>query len=169
KPTGAEAPQLQNLTSPAEFSEEHGDRVVEFVDDTLLERNDGVVGDVNFFGADFGAALGDVAVAEAEFVLEERNSVCAVERMHFEAGGTDEEARSAERFVLLMIAEHVADVLAKKAFNAFAKFLDTVDVALIHFPFDILARLEGGDFLVDLVVRGDIGDEVFDNRKRLER
>jgi len=57
------------MLSTAKFAEKHGNRVVEFVNDALLERNDGVVGDVNFFGADFRAAFGDVAVADAELVF----------------------------------------------------------------------------------------------------
>jgi len=89
--------------------------------------------------------------------------------VHFEAGDANEEARTAETFVFGVIAENVADVLAEKTFDALAKFLDAIDVALIHFPFDVFARLEGGDFLVDLVVPGDVGDEVFDDGKGFER
>src|SRR5690606_9117272 len=40
-------------------------RVVVAVRDALLQGDDCVVGDVDVFGADFGAALGDVAVANA--------------------------------------------------------------------------------------------------------
>src|SRR5262249_12058258 len=54
-------------------------------------------------------------------------------------------------------------------FDAFAKFLNAVDVALIHFPFNIFARLESGNFFVDLVVRGDIGYEILDHGKGFER
>ena len=58
-----------------DFAEEHGYGVVELVDDALFERDDGVVGDVNFFGADFGAAFGDVAEADAEVVFEKRGAI----------------------------------------------------------------------------------------------
>jgi len=89
--------------------------------------------------------------------------------MHFEAGGANEEARATEGIVFGVVAQNVADVLAEKTFDAFAKFLDAIDVALVHFPFDIFSGLERGDFFVDLVVPGDVGDEVFDDRKGFER
>ena len=50
----------------ADLAYQHHHRVVILIDYTFLQRNDGVVGDVNFFGADFSAAFGDVAQAEAE-------------------------------------------------------------------------------------------------------
>src|SRR6185503_17939258 len=59
------------------------ERVVEAVYHALLEGDNRVVGDVDVLGADFGAALGDIAVAEAELVFEERDSVPRVERVHF--------------------------------------------------------------------------------------
>src|SRR5690242_7306850 len=46
----------------------HG--VVEVVHHALLERDDRVVGDVDRLGADLGAALGDVAVADARLLPE---------------------------------------------------------------------------------------------------
>ena len=36
--------------------------------------------------------------------------------------------------VQLMIAHHMADVLAKEALDALAEFLDAIDVALLHPP-----------------------------------
>src|SRR5437660_1263385 len=42
---------------------EPGDRIVPDVDDALLQRDDRVVGDRDVLGADFRAALGDVAQA----------------------------------------------------------------------------------------------------------
>jgi hypothetical protein len=157
------------LLGAAELTKEHGGRVVEFVDDTFLERDDGVVGDVDLFGADFGAAFGDVAVADAHFVFQQGHAGDAVEGMHFEAGGTDEETRAAEGFVFTVITENVADVLAEKTFDAFAKFLDAINVALIHFPFDAGLRFEGGDLFVDLVIPGNVGDEIFDYGEGFER
>src|SRR5208282_2619715 len=100
------------------FAEEHRQRVVELVDDALLERNDGVVRDVNFLGADFGAAFRDVAEADAEVVLEKRGAIEGVERMHFETGDTDEEARAAEFFLVVVLSEDVANILAEKTFDA---------------------------------------------------
>jgi hypothetical protein len=42
--------------------------------------------------------------------------------MHFEASGSNEEARAAEVFVFPVIAQDVANVLAEKTFDTFAKF-----------------------------------------------
>src|SRR5439155_21600588 len=48
-----------------DLAAEPDQRVVPAVDDALLHRDDRVVGDLDVFRADLGAALGDVAVAEA--------------------------------------------------------------------------------------------------------
>ncbi len=53
------------LAGAGDGPEDPRDRIVELVDDPFLERNDRVVGDVDVFGADLGAALGDVAVADS--------------------------------------------------------------------------------------------------------
>src|SRR5256885_10191334 len=89
--------------------------------------------------------------------------------MHFEAGGANEEARATEGIVFGVVTQNVANVLAEKTFDALAKFLNAVDVALVHFPFDVFSGLERGDFLVDLVVPGDVGDEILDDGKGFER
>src|ERR1051326_2051944 len=59
---------MQN-SAAANFAEQHGERVVEFVHYAFLQRDDGIVGYVDLFGADFRAAFGDVAQAEAQFIL----------------------------------------------------------------------------------------------------
>ena len=46
----------------------------------------------------------------------------------------DEEARADELLVLVVIAQHVADVLAQEALDALPEFLDAIDVALRHPP-----------------------------------
>ncbi len=40
------------------------------VDDALFEGNDGVVGDVNLFGTDLGTAFSNIAIPDAELVLQ---------------------------------------------------------------------------------------------------
>lgn len=121
---------------------------------------------MNVFGADFGAAFGDVAEADAEIVFEQGDAIEAVERMHFEAGNADEKARAAESFLGVVLADNVADVLAKEALDAFAEFLDAVDIELGDVPVGVGLGLEGGNFLVDLVIPGNVGDEILDARKR---
>ena len=124
---------------------------------------------MNFFWADFRAALGDIAIADAQFFSQQGGSRNAVERMHFEAGGADKEARSAERIVFLVIAKDVANVLAKKTLDAFTKFLHAIDIALIHFPFDSRFWLESWDSFVDFVIPRNVRDEVLYYWKSLKR
>jgi hypothetical protein len=153
----------------AEFAEEHGDGVVEFVHDALFHGDDGVVRDVDFLGANFGAALGDVAQPDAEFLAGHGRAVDAIQRVHVQRGGANEKARAAEFVVEMMLAEDVANVLAKKTFDALAEFLDAVHVALLHFPFDAGARSERRNFRVHFVIPADIGDEILDERERFHR
>jgi len=50
--------------------------------------------------------------------------VPGVQRMHFELGDPHQEARAGEcLLVLLVIADHVADVLAQEALDALAELL----------------------------------------------
>ena len=64
--TGASAPSPRG-----EPAGEREQRVVAPVDHALLQRDDRVVGDVDALRADLGAALGDVAQAEAALVRDE--------------------------------------------------------------------------------------------------
>ena len=72
-----------------------------------------------------------------------------------------------------MIAQHVADVLAKKAFDAFAEFLHTIDVLLLHPPCAVgrigRSRLKRFDFFLNAKVPRDVCDQVFQNWKRFHR
>ncbi len=56
--------------------------------------------------------------------------VLCVERMHLQRGRVDQKARPDKAVVQTMIAQDVADILAEKTFDAFAEFLDAVDVLL---------------------------------------
>src|SRR5262245_31211520 len=62
----------RGLRASGDHPKQAGHRVVETIDHALLQRDDRVVGDGDRFGADFRAALGDVAVADAERVLQFR-------------------------------------------------------------------------------------------------
>src|SRR5580698_1042510 len=89
--------------------------------------------------------------------------------MKLEPGHAYEKSRAAEFRFCVMLANDVANVLAKKTFDALAEFLDAVDVDLRDFPVRVLLRAEGRDFFVDGVIPGNVRDEVFDARKRLHR
>src|SRR5882762_5251978 len=73
----------KDLPEPAEG-------IVEVVDDAFLERDDGVVGDGDVLGTDLGAALGDVAIADAVRLFQLGDTVLGIERMHLERGGVNE-------------------------------------------------------------------------------
>src|SRR6266436_3926240 len=85
--------------------------------------------------------------------------------MHFEAGDSNEEARAGELFLLVVVAKDVTHILAEKAFDAFSKLLDAVDIELGDFPLHPLAGFESRDFAVDTVIPGNVGDKVFDRGK----
>src|SRR5215510_4120591 len=89
--------------------------------------------------------------------------------MHFQSGDAHEKAWAAELFSLRMIAQHVADILAEKAFNAFPEFLDAIDFALIHFPFSVDRRRKRRNLFVDAVIPGDVGDQVLKHWKGFHR
>jgi hypothetical protein len=75
-------------------------------------------------GADLGAALGDVAVAEAEVVLGDVPPVGFVRRVHLKLRDAHEEPRAGERvLVVRVVPDHVAGVLAQVALNALAELL----------------------------------------------
>src|SRR5262245_1462331 len=126
------------------------------IDDALFEGNDGVVGDGDVFGANLGAALGDVAQTDTELLTQHVSAVAIVERMHFEAGDAHKEARPAESVLLLVVAQHVADVLAEEALDALAELLDPIGLLLRELPIRAGTGLEGRDLLVDLEVPRDV-------------
>lgn len=77
----------RHLFLAEETAEEPGYRIIELGDDSFLQRDDGVVGDLDFLGADFGAAFRDVAETDVPFVFEIAKTVGCVFRMHLETGG----------------------------------------------------------------------------------
>src|SRR5262249_24696457 len=104
------------LLAPELVQEPH-DRI-ECVGGPFLERDDPVVGDVDVLGTHLGAALRDVAEPDTRVVLDEARAVARVQRMHVEARQLDEEARTRERALLvLVVADHVTDVLAQEALD----------------------------------------------------
>ncbi len=144
-----------------------------FIDDSFFERDDGVVGDGDVFGADFGAAFGDVAIADAELVFQFVDSIFGIERVHLERRRIDEKSRPDELFVLHVVAKDVANILAEITLDALAKFLNAVDVGLLHPPRAVCGirrpRLELLDALLDLVVPRDVADQILDRREGAHR
>src|SRR5215217_297004 len=148
---------------------EPGDRVVADVGDPFLEGDDGVVGDVDVLGADLGAALGDVAEAEAHLGAEQLAAVAGLQGVHLQLGVADEHARAGEAgLVLLVVTDDVADVLAQEALDALVELLHPVDVLLGH-PVGAVGLAGAGgerrDPLGYLEVEGHVGDQVADDRE----
>src|SRR5882757_6035614 len=93
--------------------------------------------------------------------------------MHLECGGVDQQARADELLVQFMVAQHVAYVLAQEALDAFAKFLNALDILLHDSPGAVrsvrLARPEQRDFFLVVEIPLDVGDEILDARKGMHR
>src|SRR5215208_538474 len=149
------------MLSPPDLAHQPLGRVVVLVCDALFEGNYGVVCDVDVHWTDLGAALGDVAEPDAVLFLEAVQPVRLVHRMHLEPLVSDEEPWARELGVLVVGPEDVADVLAHKALDAPLRLVEALDVLLVHREGRLLAGLEGLDALGDLVVPGDVGDQIF--------
>jgi hypothetical protein len=89
--------------------------------------------------------------------------------MHVQPGYANEETRTAKLFLLVMVAQDMANILTEKTFDTLAKLLDAIDVALVHLPFDVWARAEWRNLSVDLVVPGYVGYQISDDWKTLHR
>ena len=89
------------------------------------------------------------------------------------AADVDQKTRPDKFLVLVMIAQDVADILAKKTLDALAEFLHAIDVLLRHAPGAVgrvgRARLEFLDLLFHPEIPRDIGDQILHERKGLHR
>src|SRR5262249_1521257 len=96
-----------NMASPSrprpEKPEELPKRIVELVRHPFLEWDDGVVGDRDVLGTDLRTALRDVAVTDAEGVLEIARAALDVQRMHLESGHVDEKTGADELLVEMVL------------------------------------------------------------------
>src|SRR5438132_355826 len=72
-----------------------------------------------------------------------------------------------------MIAQHVANILAKKTLGAFPEFLNAIDIFLSHSPCAIWrigwTWLEFLDFFLHPKIPGNVRDQIFHDRKRFHR
>src|SRR5690606_6907600 len=118
-------------------------------------------------------SLGDVAVAESVLGLRLVHTIGRVEWVHLQLRDPHEIPRPGEGgFVLLVVPDHVADVLAQETFDAFAEFLCPLHIDLLH---AVLTQSQLGWWgerrdlpRLDVVV-GHIGDEVTRHRERAHR
>src|SRR6266436_4433664 len=84
-------------------------RIVELIDDALFQRDDSVIGDRDALRANFGATLGDVAVADAVGALQFLQPIFGVQRVHLQGRRMNQKARTDESLVQLVFAQHVAN------------------------------------------------------------
>src|SRR5918995_634924 len=119
---------MVSIRLPAENLHQLPQRIEELVHHPLLERNDRIIGNRDVFGTNLGAALGDVAVPDTLGPPKVSHPVLHIQRMHFQCGHMDQEAGTDELLVQMVVAEHVADILAEKALDALAKLLHPVDI-----------------------------------------
>src|SRR5437899_8713894 len=87
--------------------------------------------------------------------------------MHLKTRNPHKETRPSELSVLGMFAQHMTYILAEKTLDALAKFLHTINIFLLHLPVSAGSWAEGGYFLVDRVIPRNVGDQIFDDGKRL--
>jgi hypothetical protein len=119
-------------------------RVELLVDHALLHRDDRVVGDLDALGADLGAALGDVAHADAGGPwASSRRSWVSSGCMSSSAYARKNRGPGEGRLVLLVVTYDVAGVLAEEALDALAELLPALDVDLRH-PALAVRRRAGG-------------------------
>jgi hypothetical protein len=78
--------------------------------------------------------------------------VLRIQRMHLQRRNMHQKTRADEFVVLLVIAKHVADVLAQEALDALPELLDAIHIGLRHSPGSVWsignARLELRDPLL---------------------
>src|SRR6266516_7799252 len=67
---------------PSQLPQKPAHRIIILVNNAFFKWNNRVVGNVNVLGAHFGAAFGDVAEADAEFVFQQLSAIQSVKRMH---------------------------------------------------------------------------------------
>src|SRR5208337_4674123 len=116
-------------TTGFERAEQLRQWVEKAIHDTLLQGNDGVVGDGDVLWTHLGTAFCDVTQPDAVLRSELGDAIRFVKWMHFKRGGIDQKTRSDELVVHVVFTKHVAHVLAKVTLNAFAKLLDAIDIS----------------------------------------
>src|SRR2546427_11758931 len=93
--------------------------------------------------------------------------------MHFERRHVNEKTRPYEFVVHLMIAQDMANVLTEKTFDTLSKFLDAIDVGLLHPPRAVRrvrwARFKRLDSSLHQKIPRHIRDQIFHDRKRFHR
>src|SRR5262245_40826088 len=123
-----------NMISSAQYSKHLRNRVVQVVDDTLLERDDGIVGNGDAFRTYLRAALRDVAITDAVRIFQIARAPLHVERIHLERRRVHEMPRTDELREHAMVTQYVTHILTEKTLDALAELLHALSVDLSHSP-----------------------------------
>ena len=149
-----------------QLTQQFGDWVIVSVYDAFFERNNCVIGYFYFLGTDMSAALSDIAESNTFRLLKLLKSVFSIEWVHLQSGNVNQGAWADELIVQMMLTEYMADILTKETLDALTKFLNPVDVTLVHVPGTILvvrfARLELFNSLLNPIVPGNVCGQVLD-------
>src|SRR5438034_11770254 len=104
----AESQPAQNFcpkhSDAAHLPEQLGQGIVRLVHYALLERDDGVVGDVDLFGTNLRAALRDITISQAKLILEQRRAAESVQSKHFQSRDAIEETGAGGHHLLYVSA-----------------------------------------------------------------
>src|ERR1700682_5132451 len=93
---GSPSPSAEFLFGASDLPDQHEHRIIKFIHDALLQRNDRIVCNVDLLGAHFRTALGVVAQTDAKLILQHLGARLRVERMHFEPRHPHEKSWSPE-------------------------------------------------------------------------
>src|SRR5438067_1198282 len=160
-------------TTGAKYPEQLRQRIEKAIDHAFFEGNDGIVGDGDVFRTHLGAAFRNVAQPDAVLLTQGGDAIRLVQWIHFQSCRIDQEARADKLLVHVMLAQNMADILAKEALDAFAEFLNAVGVLLGHAPSPVRrvgrARSKFGDVFFHAVIPRHIGDQISDVGKGLHR
>jgi hypothetical protein len=102
--------------------------IVKFIYHALLQGNNRVISNSDVFGTHFGAALRNIAIPDSARLLQFGQAIFGVQRVHLQRCSENKKARSDKFLVQMMISQNMADILAKEAFDALAKFLDPINI-----------------------------------------
>jgi hypothetical protein len=128
---------------------------------------------LNTFRANLCATFRDIAVSDPVGISELLKAVLSIERVHLQSGDVNQKPWPDEFVVHAVIAQHVADILAKETFYAFPKFLNAIYVLLLHSPCAIgcigRTRRKRFDPFLYLKIPRHVCHQIFDNRESFHR
>ena len=128
------------------------DRVVIPVNYSLLQLDDCIIGDLDSSRTYLSTTACDVTVFYSEFLLDFRDSVFLIKRVHFVLCKSNQVSRPCKLVKHLMISENVTCVHAQETFDALSELLNSVSFSLIELPVHLFWSLDWLNSLGNFVV-----------------